>query len=198
MRSSRAAALALAALLAQSARAEVFLSKQEALAQAFPQADRVESESFVLDDAQAQAIERLAGTPLDSRLATLYRGVRDGETQGYAFIEMHRVRTLPEALLVVLSPAGEVRSVRMLAFYEPGEFLPPNRWLAQFDGRALTAELRLGGAIHGIAGSSLSSRAVTMGVRRTLALFDLVVKQRAPSVALEHAADASEIGGGGH
>jgi hypothetical protein len=184
------------ALFAQPAGAEVFLSKQEALAQAFPQAERVESESLVLGDAEAKAIEQISGGPLESRLVTVYRGVRGGETQGYAFIEMHTVRTLPEAFLVVLSPAGEVRSVRMLAFYEPNEFLPSERWLAQFDGRALSPELRLGGAIHGIAGSSLSSRAVTMGVRRTLALFDLVVRHAPPDVALQRAAGGVAAGAG--
>jgi len=180
MPSRSATCLLLAGLLAPAglagpAGAKVFLSRQEALAWAFPDADRVDKESVVLTDAQAREVESLARAPLETRIVTLYTAHRDGEAAGYAFIDIHTVRTLPEAFLVVLTPEGEVRTLRVLAFYEPQEYLPPARWLAQFDERGLDGDVRLGGAIHGIAGSTLSARAVTSGVRRTLALFRVLV-----------------------
>lgn len=162
--------------------AGAFLSRKEALEIAFPDAERVERETIVLDEEQSQAVAALARAKLDSRLVTLYTGRRGGEILGYAFIEVHTVRTLPEALLVVLSPDGRVRSLRMVAFYEPGEYLPSERWLEQFDHQTLEPELRLGGRIHAIAGSTLSSRAVTSAVRRSLALYEVLVgRTRAPS-----------------
>jgi hypothetical protein len=176
LRSSRLAlALCLAFGLAAPAAAEVFLSQREALAQAFPDADRIERKSVALDDAQAASVEALSGAPLESRLVTLHQGFRGDTVLGYAIIDIHTVRTLPEAFLVVLTPEGRVASLRILAFYEPSEYKPPDRFLAQFDARALEPELRLGGAIHGIAGSSLSARAVTAGVRRSLALYQVLV-----------------------
>lgn len=182
MRSSLAAfALALALVAAPpAAGAKVYLSRAEALETAFPEADRVETENVVLDQAQADAIQALAKAPLDSKLVTVYRGMRGDECVGYAFIDIHTVRTLPEAFLVVLTPEGEVRTLRVLAFYEPPEYLPPSRWLEQFDRRGLDAELRVGGGIHGIAGSTLSARAVTGGVRRSLALFEVLVRGARP------------------
>ena len=166
----------LADLGASGAEARVYFSRVEALELAFPDADRVESETVVLDDAQARAVQALAREKLESRLVTLFKGVRQGEVLGYAFIDVHTVRTLPEAFLIVLSPDGEVRSLRVLAFYEPEEYLPHERWLEQFDQRRLAPALRLGGEIHGIAGSTLSARAVTGGVRRSLALFEVLVR----------------------
>jgi hypothetical protein len=130
----------------------VFLSQREALALAFPGADRIERKSVVLDDAQAAAVEKLSGAPLESKLVTLHQGFRGDELLGYAVIDIHNVRTLPEAFMVVLTPEGRVATLRMLAFYEPAEYKPPQRFLAQFDARALEPSLRLGGAIHGIAG----------------------------------------------
>ena len=182
---SRAFALALLGLLAAApAAGEVFLSQREALALAFPDADRVAKKSVVLDDAQASAVEKLSGAKLESRIVTLHEGFRGEERLGYALIDVHTVRTLPEAFLVVLSPDGRVTSLRLLAFYEPSEYKPSERFLAQFDARALGPELRLGGAIHGIAGSSLSSRAVTAGVRRSLALYEVLVRGASGAVAL--------------
>jgi hypothetical protein len=174
---SRRVVLALLALplFAAPAAAEVFLSQREALALAFPGADRIERSSVVLDAAQAAAVEALSGAPLESKLVTLHQGFRGDEVLGYALIDVHTVRTLPEAFLVVLTPEGRVASLRMLAFYEPSEYKPPERFLAQFDARTLAPELRLGGAIHGIAGSSLSARAVTTAVRRSLALYQVLV-----------------------
>jgi hypothetical protein len=170
-------ALGLVGLLAAApAAGEVFLSQREALTLAFPGADRIEKKSVVLDDAQAAQVERLSGGPLESRIVTLHHGFRGDELLGHAMIDVHTVRTLPEAFMVVLTPEGRVASLRMLAFYEPAEFKPPQRFLAQFDARGLEPELRLGGAIHGIAGSSLSARAVTLSVRRSLALYQLLVR----------------------
>jgi Na+-translocating ferredoxin:NAD+ oxidoreductase RnfG subunit len=180
----RALALAAALLLAGSARGEVFASANEALAAAFPQA-RVEKRAVLLDDAQARAVEQRSQAKLESRVATLYTAWRDGRVVGYAFVDVHQVRTLPEALLVVISPDGRVAQTRMLAFHEPQDYLPPQRWLKQFDQRTLGPDLRVGGKVHGIAGATLSTRAVTNGVRRALALYEVLVGT--PSAALAHA-----------
>ena len=162
------------------AHAKVYWSKEEALALAFPGSDRVESRTVVLDDAQARRAETLAQAKLESRLVTLHTGWKAGEIVGHAFIDVHTVRTLPEALLIVLSAAGEVRSVRLLAFYEPEEYGPSEAWLRQFETKRLDPSLRLGGEIHGIAGATLSSQAVTASVRCALALFVVLIEDRGP------------------
>jgi len=169
--------LAVAGLLGApgAGEARVYLSKTEALEVAFPGADRVESETFILGEDQARAVESLARAPLDDRVITVHRGVFGGEVTAWALIDVHTVRTLPEAFLIVISPEGEVRSLRLLAFYEPPEYAPHRRWLSQFDDEALSDDLRLGKGIHAIGGSTLSSRAVTSAVRRALALWKVLI-----------------------
>jgi hypothetical protein len=195
---SRRAVLALLLMLAVAtpAAAEVFLSQREALALAFPDADRIEKKSSVLSELQVQTVERLTGAKLESKLVTLHAGWRAEQLLGYALIDVHVVRTLPEAFLVVLSPDGRVVNLQLLAFYEPSEYKPSARFLAQFDARELGPELRLGGAIHGIAGSSLSARAVTTGVRRSLALYQVLVRG-SDDLALGGAETAGPTGAGG-
>ena len=161
--------------LSGTAHAKVFYSKKEALALAFPEADRVDERSILLDDEQARRVEQLAKSRLESRLVRIYTGYRKSERLGYAFIDVHTVRTLPEAFMVVLTPAGAVRDLRLLAFHEPLEYMPSARWYRQFEAKTLEAPLRLGGDVHGIVGATLSSRAATEGVRRALALYQVVV-----------------------
>ena len=208
MRSSRLALLLALCLVggAPAARAKVYFSRSEALELAFPEADRIERENLVLSDEQLEAIQSKARARVDSKLVTVYKGVGQGRVLGYAFIDIHTVRTLPEAFLVVLSPEGRVRTLRVLAFYEPEEYRPAERWLQQFEhteAGGLEAVLRVGGGIHGIAGSTLSARAVTGGVRRALAMFEVLVRPGlAPGAATAAAPEtrgppAASVGPGG-
>lgn len=180
--SSRRAGLVLAlvllcgALLPAASSAKVFYSRSEALEIAFPDADRVEDETVLLEDAQVEAVQALAHSRLESRLVRVYRGYRDSELLGYAFIDVHNVRTLPEAFMVVLSPEGAVRTLRVLAFHEPLEYMPTERWYDQFENASGRSQLRVGRDVHGIVGATLSARATTRGVRRALALYQVVLQ----------------------
>ena len=162
--------------LAAPAGAKVFHSRSEALELAFPDAERIEDETYVLTDAQAARISDLSQAPLDSKLVKIYTGWRGDQALGYAVIDVHNVRTMPEAFMVVLTPEGGVRSVRVLAFHEPLDYLPNERWYAQFDGKSPESALRLGGDIHAVVGATLSARATTRGVRRALAYYRVLVQ----------------------
>ena len=160
---------------ADPAGAKVFHAQDEAIELAFPDADRVEEKNYILKPAQVEAIEKHSRSRLDGELLTIFTGWKDGQAIGYAQIEIHQVRTLPEAFLIVLSPAGEVTLVRVLAFYEPLEYLPGERWFRQFLGASGKSDLRLGWDIHGVSGATLSARAATASVRRFLAAYEVLI-----------------------
>jgi hypothetical protein len=179
--SRRPAALVAAALLfalagpVGTAQGKVFLSQKEALALAFPDADEIRSEVTVLSASQVERVQDLAKSKLETEIVKLHSGWKGGELLGYAYIDVHTVRTLPEAFLVVLAPDGSVRSLRVLAFYEPLDYLPSDRWYHQFDGVRPGDTLRLGREVHGVSGATLSARAVTASVRRVQALYQVLV-----------------------
>ena len=178
---SRVLALALLAVsvtpvLPVVAEAKVFYSREEAIAMAFPDAERVERKTHVLAPEQVERIESLSRAKLDSKLVKIYTGFRGEECLGHAVIDIHNVRTLPEAFMVVLSPDGHVRTLRVLAFHEPLDYLPAGRWYEQFDEKSLEAPLRVGGDIHGVVGATLSARATTRGVRRILAYYEVLIQ----------------------
>lgn len=155
--------------------AKVFYAKDEAIKVAFPEADVVENKTFFLTEAQKAQVETLARTRLDSKLVTMYVGRRGEKLLGYAVIDAQTVRTLPEVVMVVLTPDGRVASTVVLAFYEPLEYLPDERWLKQFDHAGLTSDLRVGGKIAGITGATLTARAMTESVRKALALYQVLI-----------------------
>jgi hypothetical protein len=165
-------------LLGPTAFAKVFYAKDEALNLAFPQADRIEMQTFILTEVQLRKAEQMARSRIESRLFTFYVGKKEGAVLGYAAIDSHIVRTLPETFMVVLTPAGQVRTTVVLAFHEPLEYAPAERWLGQFRDQKLSPDLWVGQEIAGIAGSTLTAHAITKGVRKVLALFQILIKEQ--------------------
>ncbi len=166
----------------------VYLTQAQALERAFPGADRVERRSWLLTEEQASRITQLSRAPLDSRLLAAHTAWKDGHLLGHALIDVHTVRTLPEALMIVLDPAGRVGDVVMLAFHEPTDYKPAARWYTQFVGRGLDARLQLRADVDAISGATLSARAATRSVRRALAI-GRVLLEEGPAVAEASAAE---------
>jgi hypothetical protein len=164
-------------LLPSVTAAKVFHSRQEAVKIAFPDADKVQSRSIALTAEQQQQIERLAAIPLESKLVTVYTASKGTNIVGYGFIETRIIRTLPGSFLVALSATGEVKTLMAVAFYEPEEYLPTERWFKQFEQKPLSPELQVYKGIQGIAGATLSSQSVTNAVRKALAVHQLLLKE---------------------
>ena len=158
------------------AHTEVFFAKDEALELAFPQADQVETRTFILTDEQRLRAQKLARTKIESNLFTFFVGKKSGKIVGYAAIDSHNVRTHPETFMTVLTAEGKIKTTVILAFHEPKEYLPPDRWLAQFQEKDRRATLRPGDDVAGILGSTLSVRALSGGVRKVLALHYVLIE----------------------
>ncbi len=151
------------------------LTVAEALELAFPDAKRIERRTAFLSEADLEEARRLAGREVDVEhsLVTYYVGVGDSGPLGVAYFDAHRVRTLPEVLMFVVSPDSRITRIETLKFQEPPEYIAPDGWLEQFYGGALS-ELSLKGAGVNMTGASLTSLAVTRAARRVLALHRVI------------------------
>lgn len=176
-----------ASALPRVASAKVFASQKQALADAFPDATRIKRDTRVLRKADSSRIEAITHETDGPRVVVLHAAYRQGaegeELIGYAHIDVHNVRTQPEAFMVVLTPEGDVRSVRILAFHEPLDYLPTDRWYEQFVGKSRTDALRVGRDVNGVVGATLSARAAAEGVRRMLAYWEVLLKPAVPAPA---------------
>lgn len=165
-----------AALVPTLGSAKVFASQNQALREAFPGATRIERETRVVVGSEFEWIKNLTKDDRPAKVIVLHTAWKDDTLLGYAHIDVHNVRTKPEAFMVVLAPDGVVRSVRVLAFHEPLDYLPTDRWYAQFEGKTGADRMRVGGDIHGVVGATLSAQAASDGVRRMLAYFEVFLK----------------------
>lgn len=169
----------MAALLgfsASAATAQEVLTQAEALDLAFPTATSIERRTSFLGDRELARVRELAGNRVEVRPGVLihYVAKRGDQPLGVAYFDAHRVRTLSEVLMIVVSPRARVERIEILRFSEPPEYRAPGGWLAQFEGKPLSDDLSVRRGIANITGASLTSRAVTEAVRRVLALHAII------------------------
>lgn len=180
--SARTALLLLIGLLLgpEPAAARVYRTVDQALETVFPPPQRAERRTLYLDDERVRRAEDASGVRVEARVVSYYVGVTEGRVAGYAYLDTHLVRTLPETVMIVVAPDGVLLRIDVLSFDEPEDYLPTGRWLQQFEGRSLQ-DLGAGRGIRTLTGATLSSRAVTQAARRILALHRLFVAPPPPA-----------------
>ena len=148
-------------------------SVEQALRSTFPGA-QVSRESLFLTPAQLEMVAQESGVDGQRALTTRFTLRIEARVVGWGYLDTHRVRTLPETLLVMIDEKGRIRRVEVVAFREPPDYLPPRRWYEQFNGRPLDDDMELKAGIRPMTGATLSVRAATDAVRRILAVHGAV------------------------
>jgi len=119
-------------------------------------------------------VRELSGVEVPSALATYYTAARNGQPAGTAYFDTHKVRTLPETLMIVIDLQGKVARIEVLSFREPEEYMPRPTWYQQFLGKKLDADLQIKRGVRPVTGATLTARATTDAVRRVLALHQVL------------------------
>jgi hypothetical protein len=141
---------------------------------AFPAGTTVTRQAIFLKPEQLHAARRESGLDFEDQMIVRYTGTANGRVVGYAYFDTHLVRTLPETVMIVVTPDGKVGRVDILSFSEPQDYLPKERWIDQFKGRKLDDDLSLKRSIRPISGASLSGRAIVNASRKILAIHRVV------------------------
>lgn len=170
-------ALSIFILWGSSSEAKVYLTKDDALKKAFPDAV-IERKTLFLSDEDVKRVESLSGAKVESKILTYYIAVENGGVIGYAFFGSHIVRTKPEVYMVIINPDGSLNHIKILAFYEPEEYLPPKRWFEQFNGKVLDDNLWTKRGISAVTGATLSANGITQEVRKALAVFQIMILKK--------------------
>jgi hypothetical protein len=143
------------------------MTQQQALASAFPSGAK--RQVIYLTPEQLAAAKKESGLDFSDRMIVRYAGAA-----GFAYFDTHRVRTLPETVMVLVTPDGRIDRIEILSFDEPPDYLPKQRWIDQFKGRKLDDDLSLRRSIRPISGASLSGRAIMNASRKILALHRVI------------------------
>jgi hypothetical protein len=153
------------------------ISREEALKSAFPGAE-IRSQVIFLTVAEKTEVEKKSGAKVSTELVAMYTAHQNGIEVGRAYLDTHVVRTKKESLLILLNPNGTLKRVEVVAFLEPSEYLPSERWYQQFEGKALDDDLKLQREIRAVTGATLTAIATTEAVRRVMAIDSVVQREK--------------------
>ena len=102
--------------------------------------------------------------------AVVYRVSRGGGLLGFAQVRNVKGKEQPITYLVATDSADALRDVDILVYREAyGGEVAYEPWRKQFRGKTAAAPLQVGKDIQNISGATISSNAVTRGVRQALA-----------------------------
>lgn len=172
-----AATIGSAAIVA-SAHAEDFLTVQQAQQVLFPHASIFLESAVTLTDAQLDEIKTIAGVRQRQGIQKAWRAEANGQLLGWFLVDdvigKHDFITYGTAISV----DGKVLGIEIMSYREThgGQVRQP-QWRANFIGKNLQDQFKLGQDIPNISGATLSCRNLTDGVKRLLVIHKLVLSQ---------------------
>jgi hypothetical protein len=153
---------------------KVYYTQAEALEKAFAGADSTWVETWQPSSAELALLEARLGWQVPTGPVEIHRGRRGRQDLGYAVITEENGRFKPITFLVKVGPEGRVSLVLVMVYRESrGDGVKRQRFLKQFQRKDAASPLRLNRDIVGVSGATLSSRGVTAGVKRVLAMVEV-------------------------
>lgn len=173
-------ALALSATARPAHADQVYYTTRDLLADFFRTSKDVTYKKVQLDDANLQrVVHRLGYTPA-RRDYTFYIATTGEHVDGYAIVDEEKGEHMPITFAVKLSPVGKVLRQEVVVYREArGDEVRDQRFRAQFVGKGANDPIDTGADINVVSGATISSRAMAVGVKRAVVLFDELVKPTA-------------------
>jgi H+/Na+-translocating ferredoxin:NAD+ oxidoreductase subunit G len=158
---------------------QMFLSKKQALKLAFPGVKKVKKKKVWLSDTQTAAIRKILGDQIEynERRVTHYFGLdQAGNPIGAMVIGNEIGRSYPITFMVVINSDGTVKDVEIMVYREPhGWEVRFESFLSQFFGKDASDPFD---NVSNITGATLSVRSMTKGVKKAVAEFQVIYKDK--------------------
>jgi hypothetical protein len=175
-----ACAAALVVLMAAEHRATaegVYFSTTDLLLDFFPTSKNVGYQKVVLSPADRTRLTRRLGYNPARDAYTFFIARTGNRIDGYALFDEENGEHLPISFAVKLSPQGVVERQEIVAYREPrGDEVRDSRFRRQFVGKSARDPLVTDDDIIAISGATISSRAMAVGVRRAVVLFEELIR----------------------
>jgi hypothetical protein len=157
----------------------VYFSARELLADFFHSSQAVSYKKLQLSSDEQGRIARRLGYALPKASYTFYVATSNGRVDGYAFIDDQQGEHLPITFAVKLSPEGQVARQEIVVYREPrGDEVRADQFRRQFVGKTAHDPIATDQDIVAISGATISSRAMAVGVKRAVVLFDELIKSQ--------------------
>jgi hypothetical protein len=157
--------------------AKLLISPFDAMKLHFGEDSKIEKKSLLLNGKEAKAITKLAKVKLETKIYKTFRAYKDDKLLGYGILVLHKVRSKDTAVLSIITPDGRLKTIEIVAFNEPMEYLPSQSWIEVLNNQTLSDSLTLGKDIPSISAATMSARAATNAARIALSIYEVKFKR---------------------
>jgi len=157
--------------------AKVLISPIDAMKQSFGNDAKIVKKNILLKTSQAQKIQKESKVKLTSKIFRTYRASKSGKTLGYGILINKKVRSKNGVILYIISKDSILKTIEIIAFNEPHEYIPSKKWVSQFKNIKTDKQLRVGREIPTITGATMSARSITDGSRLAFSIYNELMKK---------------------
>jgi hypothetical protein len=168
--------LLLLILLTTQLNAKMLISPSEAMQANFGEKTKIVKKNILLKKEQVKNVQKSAKVKLKSKIFKTFKAINGKKIIGYGIIVNRKVRSKNAVVLYMISKDGVLKSMEIIAFNEPMEYIPSKTWQEQFKEIPTTKKLRLNKDIPTITGATLSAKSIVDGSRIAFAFYDEVLK----------------------
>jgi len=145
------------------------LSRDQVLKTAFPLAETFVCQVIRLSDEQMKKLSRESGQKISSRFVTVYVAKKGDGNLGYGFVDYTRGKSSFIKYFVAITPDGKIHSIEIMSYRgEKGSEVRHEIFKKQFAGKSVDSNINVGSDINAISGATISSQAITKGIRKIM------------------------------
>lgn len=156
--------------------AKVLITPQNAMKQTFTGAPAVTEKTVALNNAQIASIEKNSKTKLSANSIKIFTSQNKSKNIGYGVLLDTKIRSKNGVVLYMITPDGALKSIEIVAFNEPMEYIPSKKWIEQFQNSTAQTIEDNSKKAPAITGATLSAKIIIDGSKSALAIYDEVLK----------------------
>ncbi|MFA5232936.1 MAG: FMN-binding protein [Sulfurimonas sp.] len=156
--------------------AKMLISPINAMNQSYGAKSKISEENILLTNIQAKKIQEESNVKLDSNIFKVFKAQLSGKTVGYGVLINRKIRSKNGVVLYLISSDSVLKSIEVIAFNEPMEYVPSKKWMSQFENVNSNTPLNLSKDIPTITGATLSAKSFVDGSKIAFALYNEVLK----------------------
>lgn len=158
--------------------AQLLITPVESMNMAFGGSVEITKKNTLLSKKDAKRIQNIAKVKLNSKIFRIFTAKEDSTIVGYGILINQKVRSKNAVIMYHITNLGLLKSVEVVSFNEPLEYLPSKTWNSQFKDRETDKMLRVSKDIPTITGATLSARAITDASRVAFAIYTEILKKK--------------------
>ena len=163
-------------LLTTGLSAKILISPIDVMQQSYGVNSEISKKNILLKNDQVKKIQQDVKAKIKSKIFRVFKAIYKNKILGYGIVLNQKVRSKNAVIIYMISNDSILKSIEIIAFNEPPEYIPSETWIKQFENITTDQRLRVSKEIPTITGATLSARSIVDGSRIAFAFYEEILK----------------------